>query len=105
MSWRLRRHDVAPPGGYPYEQREGIQKAFKTTFDINVDAKAIADFRQGNNLSRSTFAEALEDLDTQTCERLGYMPRYCWNPQNVSYAETTPKLRPRGCSGCGAKVE
>lgn len=104
MSWRLKSHTQAPPGGYPYEQREGIQRKFKTTYDIAVDAKAVADFRQGNNLPRATLAECMEDIDLQTCQRLGNMPRWCYDTEQ-SYVATTPKLRPKSCSGCGAKVE
>lgn len=100
--WVLKTHSKAPPGGYPYEQREGIRKKFGTTFDILDDARKVADFRKGNNLSRATVALAMEDIDTQTCERIGNDPRYCRNTDQT-YIENTPKLQKgrRGCATCG----
>lgn len=102
--FRLRTHTVAPPGAYPYEQTQGIRRKFKSVPDINNQARAVMEFRQGNGLERASFEEALQDVDEYQCQRLGNMDRWCHSP-DAPYVETTPKLRRSGCSGCGAKVK
>ncbi len=103
--FRLKRHDQTPPGGYPYDQIEGLRKKFPMSVDIGAQAQAVADFRQGNNLPRPSFAEALQDIDEYTCLRLGNMPKWCHNSER-SYVESTPRLQKKiggGC--CGARVK
>lgn len=102
--FRLKRHDQAPPGEYPYEQTVGLRKKFPKTVDIYGQAQAVADFRKGNNLPRGTFEEALQDIDEYTCVRLGNMPRWCRDSQKP-YAETTPKLQKKLGGCCGARVQ
>lgn len=103
--FRLKRHDHAPPGGYPYEQTEGIRHKFKAHPDINDQARIVSDFRAGNGLPRATFAESLQDVDEYQCSpyRLNGNRKWC-HTSDHSYVETTPKLKKKaGC--CGAKVK
>lgn len=103
--WVLISHLRNPPGSYPYTQTTGIHHKFPATSDIKEQARIVADFRAGNGLPRATFAEALYDVDTYQCERLGYMREYCYNTDQT-YEAVTPALRKPsgGCGGCGAKV-
>lgn len=100
--WVLKSHLNNPPGNFPYEQTEGIRKKFEATSLINEQAYRVADFRKGNGLPRATFEEALQDVDMYQCQRLGYMPSYCYNTEQ-SYDQVAPAVRPKaGC--CGARV-
>ena len=102
---RLRRYEKTPPGGFVYQQTEGIARKFGTSYDLYTDARTLQDFRAGNGLSRATFAACLQDIDEYTCLRLGGMPEFCHDP-DVPYSQTQPKLRAknRSCGTCGAKI-
>ncbi len=101
---RLRTYDIAPPGGYPYEQVEGIRKKFPSQPMIEAQARIVSEFRKANGLPRATIKEALADIDVYQCQRLGNMPSYCTEatPGMVAIGQASPIITP--CKGCGAKV-
>jgi hypothetical protein len=107
MPCRLRRHDQTPPGGYPYEQTEGIRHKWGFSVDFEGRAREVADFRAGNNLPRASFEEALEDIDVYQGIRLGCMEQWFYNP-DAPYSATSTTIRRKasggGCGGCGAKL-
>lgn len=102
MGWHLRTYDQAPPGGYPYSQN-GVFFASQPL--IEAQAQIVSVYRKGNNLSRSSVAEALADVDLYTCQRLGYMPEFCANsdapPGAASYLVATGGK----CRGCGVVLK
>ena len=110
MKFRLRTYDQAPPGGYPFEQFEGIYRKFASVPLIEDQAKAVAAFRAGNHLPRASVAEALQDVDSYTCQRLGNNPGFCipcdqaaaGGVQPVALNASSPIISP--CGGCGAPV-
>lgn len=111
MKYRLRSYDLAPPGGYPYTQTDGIRREFPSQPLIEAQAQIVANFRKANGLSRGTVKEALEDVDTFTCHRLGGMSQFCV-PRDQSPGAATqyalsaasPVIAPP-CKGCGAPVQ
>ena len=103
--WVLKRTDQCPPGSFPYEQTEGIHKRFEATSDLEAQAAIVANFRKANNLPRATKEEAWIDINVFTCQRLGFMPRYCMDTEAKS-VYVPPTVRPGGgCGACGAKVK
>lgn len=101
-AFRLRSYDLNPPGGYPYEQTEGIRKPFPSQPLIEAQAAIVADFRKGNGLPRSDVKQALEDVDHYQCFRLGNNPRWCVPVDGASILPlntSSPIIAP--CKGCG----
>lgn len=104
--WVLKSHLKCPPGSFPYEQTEGINRKFESWPLIEEQARRVADFRKGNGLPRATVPEALQDIDLYTCWRLGNNPRFCYNTDR-SYSDVSPmgqRTATGGCRGCGARV-
>lgn len=105
--FRLRTYEVSPPGGFIYQQTQGITRKFKGPL-IEAIAGQVADFRKANGLPRASVREALEDVDHYTCERLGNMAQWCvsCDPKDriVALAPTHPIVAPP-CAGCGAPVQ
>lgn len=102
--WVLKRHDICPPGSFPYVQTQGIQKKFEATSDIPSQAHAVADFRKGNGLERATVQEAALDIDIFTCERLGRMKEYCMEIGEGKHYVTPVSVPVKGCGSCGANI-
>lgn len=106
--FRLRTYELSPPGGYPFEQTTGIGRSFPSVPIIEDQARAVAAFRAGNGLPRSSFKEALEDVDCYQCQRLGNINSFCvdTDPQAhiVAMGPTSPLINPPGCGGCGAPI-
>lgn len=99
----LRRTDLCPPGSFPYEQTEGLNKKFEATSDLETQAAIVANFRKANSLSRATKEEAWLDINTYTCQRLGFMPRFCMDTE-AKPVFIPATVRPGGgCGACGAK--
>lgn len=107
--FRLRSYDLTPPGGYPYTQAGDKPKQFKSQPMIEAQAQIVSNYRKGNGLARSSVREAIEDIDCQTCARLGNMPQFCV-PQDsasapvIAMAANSPIIAPP-CQGCGAPVQ
>jgi hypothetical protein len=105
MSKRLRRHSPFPPGGFPYEQTQGIYHKFKGDCDIRTQADRVSEFRKANGLERQSFEEAFEDVDKYQCIRLGGHDRWCVEdgPTTKTFQEIQPAARKvrRGCGSCG----
>ena len=107
MACRLRSYEVVPPGGYPYENTQGIYRKFPSEPLIEAQARALSAFRKGNGLQRSSVTECLQDIDEYTCRRLGCPHQLCVstdaaNPQ-IALSSSSPVLGGgRGC--CGAAV-
>ena len=70
----LRNHNQTPPGGWRYFQAE-TRKWFDGDQGVNALAEEIAKHRAYKDLPRATPDQALEDIHTQICERLG--PEHC----------------------------
>lgn len=70
MCATLRFPHTAPPGGYQYFQSETRYriKGFTTMEDT---AWSVVAHRQYRNLPRASYQEAIEDVHSQLCERLG----------------------------------
>jgi hypothetical protein len=60
---RLRSYDVVSPGGFPYQQPAPKPRQFPSKPLIEDQARAVAAYRQGNGLARSSYAESLTDVD------------------------------------------
>lgn len=104
--YRLRTYDVSPPGGFPFEQTNGIYKKFPAEPLIEAQARNVASWRGANNLARATVREALEDVDRYTCRRLGGMAGFCApcsGEHEVALGSSSPIVAPP-CRGCGAPV-
>lgn len=63
-----------PPGGWIYFQKE-TRKWFTTDQGVEALALEVAEHRRYRGLSRASEDLALEDIQTQICERLG--PEHC----------------------------
>lgn len=102
--WVLKNHNDCPPGEFRYEQTlNGILKKFGPSPIIRQVAQTVVDFRKGNQLPGATFEEALQDVDTWNCQRIGNNERWCRSTEQT-YAEAQPAVRkPGGC--CGASIE
>lgn len=108
MNCRLRSYELNPPGNFFYEQTEGIYRKFHAEPLIEAQAANVSSFRRGNGLPRSSITEALQDIDSYTCQRLGCDNRYCVSRDSNSAPvtalnESSPILSP-GCRGCGARL-
>ena len=103
---RLRSYDISPPGGFPYTQTEGIQKAFRSEPMIEAQAQNVANFRKMNGLPRATAKEALLDIDAYTCARLGGMSPFCVDAEasaTGALSTASPIVAPP-CASCGAPI-
>lgn len=108
MKCRLRSYQLAPPGGYPYYQTEGIKRKFPSQPLIEAQASIVSGFRKANGLPRSSVLESLADIDHYTCARLGCMASFCIPlaaeaQQQHSMSPTHPLVTP--CGSCGAPVQ
>lgn len=105
MSYRLRSYELTPPGGYVYEQTEGIYRKFPSVPMVEDQARSVSSFRKANGLPRPSVAEALRDIDRQTCARLGNSLAWCIpsDGQTVALNASNPIIAPP-CQGCGAPV-
>lgn len=102
---RLRTYDITPPGGFPYEQTEGVYHKFKSQPQIEAQAAIVSNFRKANSLPRATIKEALADIDAYQCQRLGGMGQWCTDasPGMVAIGAASPIITP--CKACGAPVQ
>lgn len=98
--FRLLSHDKCVPGEFRYEQAfHGRAKKFGPTPLIGELAARVANFRAGNQLPRATQIEALEDIDSFTCLRLGNSPRWTYDTDKA-FADLAPKTSLAGCATC-----
>lgn len=98
---RLLSHDKCPPGEFRYEQAfNGKARKFGPTPLIGELAARVASFRAGNGLPRATQIEALEDIDTFTCLRLGNDARWVFSTEKP-FSEIVPNTSLAGCATCG----
>lgn len=104
MSFRLRSFDATPPGGYPYEQTEGIRRKFCSEPMVEAQARIVSNFRKGNGLPRASIIEAMEDISEYTCRRLGGNSAFCVDSDTPVLAlnQSSPIISP--CAGCGAPI-
>lgn len=104
--FRLRSYDVSPKGGYYFSQEGDKPRNFPNSPMIEPLAQQVATYRSANGLPRASYHEALEDVDSYQCRRLGNNPRYCIpcaeNNTLVAVADNAPGLKP--CAGCGAPI-
>ena len=103
--FRLLSYEKAPPGEFQYEQAPGPgakAKRWKSPLAYEMAGK-IADFRLGNKLPRATKLEALEDISTANCARLGNASRWCYD-SDVPFGSESGIVHAAGCSSCGAKI-
>jgi hypothetical protein len=106
MRYKLRSHDGGLPGGFMFKQQgpDGKMQTFPAQPIIEAQAHAVARWRAGNSMARSSIAEALQDVDCYQCQRLGNNPSFCI-PANAADAATgnsNPYIAPpTGCAGCG----
>jgi hypothetical protein len=72
----LKTREALPPGGWIYTQPQtGL--VFREMSGFGEVAKKIQIHRMSNNLPGATLAQASEDLDEATCQRLGNDPAFC----------------------------
>jgi len=91
---------ACPPGEFSYAQGS---RQFDRTPLIHELAKAVADFRKGNNLPRATKVEALEDIIVYTVARIGGNPEFCYET-DLSPGQLLQSESPGACAGCGASL-
>lgn len=118
---RIRDHLKCPPGSYYYRVlfNNGIEQAWfgpcRTTPSckqfgpspiIGDVAKGLSAFRLNNNLPRSDYVAALEDVDIYTCQRIGGMKEWCIDTDR-SFVESNPAAIPSSspCATCGHRLE
>lgn len=100
--FRLISHDKCPPGEFRYHQEfAGKVRHFGPSPIIRTVAEALSHFRHANNLPRAGVIECIEDIDAQTCQRLGNMPRFCYDSEKsvASTYASAPVAVP--CATCG----
>lgn len=106
--FRLKTYELTPPGGFPFTEKGPPRRQFPSQPMIEAQAVIVSNFRKANNLPRASLKEALQDIDQQTCQRLGNMPQYCTQADpatiTVSLAASHPIVT-GGCKGCGAPVQ
>lgn len=119
--FRLRNHDKVPPGNYVYKLlfRDGKEEAwfgpcnntggcrrFGPSPLINEVAQSLSKFRKANNLSRSSYPECLEDVDTYTCQRIGGLSEWCFDTEQ-SFGSVNPNVvrAPGVCATCGNQLQ
>ncbi len=68
----------------------------------NELATAVSNFRKANKLERQNYVDALEDVDSFNCTRLGNMEQFCYNTDR-EWTQIV-KLPGSGCGGCGIRV-
>jgi len=95
--WAINDRRGFPPGGWNYEQTEGVSGSFSENGPGPLGL-AISAFRRANNLPRSSPIEALEDAMCQICQRLNYDREWC--VQTDSPAEVTQALKVFGAPPC-----
>lgn len=105
MNFRLRSYEITPPGGYAYIQTKGIRREFPSVPMVEDQARTVSNFRKANGLPRPSVAEALRDIDRQTCARLGNSPEWCIpdDGETVALISSHPAIAPP-CHGCGAPI-
>lgn len=109
MRYRLRSYDQSPPGGYCYGPDGGFKRRCLPV--IEDIARALSAYRKGNGLPGASIQEALRDVDSAQCQRLGNNPTYCipcdqpkTEAQPVALTQTAPLIAPP-CKGCGVVVQ
>lgn len=107
-AYRLRSYENSPPGAYPFTEFSSKPRNFRSQPMLEAQAKIVWGYRRANGLPRATYKEAIEDIDRQTCQRLGNNPLYCIecssdSPHEVALSESTPGLN-GPCKGCGVPV-
>lgn len=105
--YRLKSYDLSPPGGFPYDDPAG--KRFPSQPLIEAQAQTVARWRAANGKPRATVKESLQDVDQQTCKRLGNMRQFCVlcdaaaAAASVALNQSSPIVAPP-CGGCGAPI-
>jgi len=115
VRYRLRSYDQSPPGGYCYGPDGSFRRRCLPV--IEDIARALSAYRKGNGLPGASIQEALRDVDSAQCQRLGNNPTYCipcgqiqnaTHPeapvQAVSLTANAPLIAPP-CNGCGVVVQ
>lgn len=96
MALRLKSVLRVPPGSFRYNQDEW---GLHVGSSIGQLADELMDWRKGNNKTRATFGNALEDIENFTVAYLNGNLDWCYNTDKEFVA-----LRPQsknGCSTCG----
>jgi hypothetical protein len=103
--WILKSYNSAPPGSYHYVQTNEVHHRFKQNPSIEDVAKAVSNFRIGNNLRRASLGESLEDVDTYICGQLDNNPQYC-REIDSTFAEACAShpFFKADCPTCGTPV-
>lgn len=100
MAWTLLSLTQCPPGEFIYEQAfNGKTRKFRFS-DIFTLSQQVNDFRVANGLPGATVDQALADIVSYNCTRLGNNPRWCYNTDKTA-AQVLPKRRSGGCGTCG----
>jgi hypothetical protein len=105
---RLSSYDVTPPGGYAFEQTEGIPRSFPALPTIESQAQAVSGFRRGNGLPRSSLRESITDVDRYCANVLLHCHRR-WtvpvDPTADTIATAVGPAQGEKCKGCGAEIK
>lgn len=101
---RLLDHHKVPPGQYWYEQtfeKDGrsLKKKWGSTPEIGSLAAKVAGFRKANGLPRANIMDALEDIDSWTCQRLGNNPKWC-HDTDAKWEQIVASFHGPGCATC-----
>jgi hypothetical protein len=87
-----------------YQQTQGISHKFPGSgLSIEQQAKNVLAFRQANKQERATIEEVIQDIDEQTCLRLGCLPQFCYDTDKPFSAPPTVAKK-GGCGSCGLKA-
>lgn len=118
MPSRLRNYSTIPTGEYfikvilqngqeslHFGQCKGTPgcKMFGPGPEIDKVSRNLASFRRANNLPRSSYGEALDDVSVYTCQRLGGNSAWCVDSDAPS---SVPGAAPGGspCATCGNEL-
>lgn len=101
MLW-LKNYTNCPPGEFYFKQAEAGSRTFGPSPLIGTVVSDVSQFRQGNNLPRSSQRECFEDVVRFTVARLPSNSEWIIETNaDVGSLIANPSA---GCSGCGAVV-
>lgn len=103
MALHLKNPSQFPPGGFDFQQTEGISYYFAPEGGLRQTATRVLDFRKANKLPRATFEECALDIEAYVISRLGGASSPYVEDTDVIPAQATAK-RGGGGGCCGAKL-
>lgn len=82
----LKTTKTLPPGGWIFDQLkpDGSKKHFEFMTPFSDAVRQIADYRKGNGIAPFDADSVADELEAQTCQRLGGDPQWCVTEKKTS---------------------